>query len=171
MPFIMAFVRRPGCFKRKFTPAEDIRLISAVEAYGFKNWASVSVMMHPRTPRQCRERWTNYLNPKLINDPWTSEEECLLVQKVGEFGTKWKAVGSFFANRSRNQIQNHWKIIQRRLQYKPMTKPTPGSQDEGGWFGSDLRCVQPEGQALFDSWIIDLGDSDLCADDTNTSVL
>jgi hypothetical protein len=72
--------RRPrlGEFKRKFTPAEDARLRDVVDRMGTKDWGAIAAQMCPRNPRQCRERWNNYINPRLANTEWTTAEEELL---------------------------------------------------------------------------------------------
>ena len=61
--------------KCKFTPEEDQRLMSLVMKYGTRDWLYISQKMMSRNPRQCRERWNNYLNPNLTAEPWTIEED------------------------------------------------------------------------------------------------
>jgi hypothetical protein len=104
----------PGRFKMKFTLSDDIRLQEIVNQYGATNWQFVASHMIGRSPRQCRERWANYLNPVLASDPWTLAEEQLLDSKFAEFGPKWHLIAEFFPRRSRNQIKNHWRVFQKR---------------------------------------------------------
>jgi hypothetical protein len=104
-----------GHFRCKFSPAEDLKLREVVEQLGSADWASVATHMAPRNARQCRERWTNYLNPSLVNAPWTASEESLLEEKFAEFGTKWQVIAVFFPSRSKNDIKNHWISNQRNL--------------------------------------------------------
>ena len=61
--------------KSKFTPVEDQKLRELVAKYGDNDWATVSKMMGTRNQRQCRERWTNYLSPKVSNGPWSPQEK------------------------------------------------------------------------------------------------
>jgi len=70
--------------KVKFTEEEDQKLTSIVMQVGAKDWIKVSQLMETRNPRQCRERWNNYINPALRTDPWTPEEDILLDQKNKE---------------------------------------------------------------------------------------
>jgi hypothetical protein len=98
----------PGQAKIKFTSMEDARLKELVGQYGTNNWAAVASDMGDRTARQCRERWTNYINPTIIFSPWTPDEEALLDQKFAEYGSSWQAIAVFFPTRSKNQIKNHW---------------------------------------------------------------
>ena len=99
--------------KIKFTPEEDAKLISFVKEIGTKNWIRISQLMGTRNPRQCRERWCNYINPELRKDPWTEEEDKILEEKYAEFGPKWNKLAKFFNNRGDNNIRNRWMMISR----------------------------------------------------------
>ena len=82
--------------KQHFTSEEDDILKQLVLKLGTKNWKKVAKQMPNRTTRQCREHWNYYLNPNINKDPWTSEEEALLLEKQGEFGNKWSQISKFF---------------------------------------------------------------------------
>lgn len=99
--------------KIKFTPEEDAKLVSLVKEIGTKNWVKISQLMGTRNPRQCRERWSNYINPELRKDPWTEEEDRILEEKYAEFGPKWNKLAKFFNNRGDNNIRNRWMMISR----------------------------------------------------------
>lgn len=108
-----------SCSKRapvkvKFTETEDAQLTELVNTYGSKDWIHISKLMVTRNPRQCRERWNNYLNPDLRTDPWSAEEDKLLDEKFAEYGAKWNKIAKFFTNRSDNNIRNRWMLIARR---------------------------------------------------------
>ena len=115
--------------KIKFTEEEDMKLHSLVLQFGAKDWIKISQLMETRNPRQCRERWNNYVNPALRTDPWTPEEDMLLDQKYAEYGPKWNKISKFFVNRSDNNIRNRWMMIARhraKSQKSPISPaPTP----------------------------------------------
>lgn len=94
--------------RRKFTPKEDIQLKKLIEIYGPKKWDKIAQSMPGRTGRQCRDRFANYLDPSLVNGPWTEQEDILLEQKVYELGQHWNAIAKFFNGRSTNNIKNRW---------------------------------------------------------------
>ena len=107
--------RKPGKFKNKFTPAEDQLLLEVVDRVGSKDWSEVASHLQGRNARQCRERWNNYVNPAIAKLPWTPAEDRLLEQKFRELGTKWHSIASFFPNRSKNSIKNHWMTHQKKM--------------------------------------------------------
>lgn len=98
----------------KFTRSEDEALLKLVEVYGEYNWVNVAENMPDRTPRQCRERYKNYLSPDIENGPWTPEEEGLLIQKYNEFGPRWAKIAMLFEKRSDVNVKNHWIAMQNR---------------------------------------------------------
>jgi Myb-like DNA-binding protein len=53
----------------------------------------VASVIPGRTNEQCRDRWTERLNPKVARGKWTAEEDARLLSAVEEFGVgKWKEV-------------------------------------------------------------------------------
>ena len=94
--------------KRKFSPEEDEKLAFIVSQCGESNWKRIAEQMGTRNCRQCRERWKNYLCPNVCKEPWTHEEDELIVEKVNEIGTKWSTIAKFIKGRSDNTIKNRW---------------------------------------------------------------
>ena len=112
--------------KIKFTPEEDQKLSQLVLQHGSKDWIKISTLMETRNPRQCRERWNNYLNPSLRTDPFSTEEDLLLDQKYAEYGPRWNKIAKFFNNRSDNSLRNRWMMIARhraKHQKSPVSPP------------------------------------------------
>ena len=100
--------------KFKFTPEEDERLKMLVMRHGTNSWNIVSQFMGNRNPRQCRERWKNYVDPDLRSDPWTPEEDDLLLKKYRELGPRWNKIAKYFVRRSDNSLRNRWQLMLRK---------------------------------------------------------
>jgi hypothetical protein len=64
--------------------------------------------MGDRSPRQCRERYTNYLSPTIRTDPWTDEEDALLLEKINDLGHAWSAIARSSNRRSSSDVKNRW---------------------------------------------------------------
>ena len=97
-----------SCRRRVFRPEEDKLLVQLVGEGKCKNWVEIASHLNGRTPRQCRDRWTNFLDPSNTFAPWTPEEDKLLVEKVNEYGTKWQTIKPFMPGRSDNCLKNRW---------------------------------------------------------------
>ena len=103
----------------KFTEEEDIRLKELVQEHGENSWIQIASLMPGRNSRQCRERWLNYLTPKLNTKTWTPEEDSLLLEKQKEFGTSWVRISKFFEGRTDQMCKNRFFLLQRKLDKKP----------------------------------------------------
>jgi hypothetical protein len=113
LPFLPPFPPHRLSPRTKFTELEDLKLRNLVEAMPFVNWKVIGGLMGNRSPRQCRERYKNYLAPSVRMEPWTAEEDALLLEKHREIGPKWAQMTHFFNNRTAVGLKNrHVRITQ-----------------------------------------------------------
>ncbi|CAK60434.1 unnamed protein product (macronuclear) [Paramecium tetraurelia] len=77
----------------------------ALELYNHNNG------LYVRTPKQVRERWMNYLNPKLNKSSWTDQEDHQLLQLVVNNGKRWSLISSLLQGRTENQVKNRYKSL------------------------------------------------------------
>ncbi|OHS92929.1 hypothetical protein TRFO_40718 [Tritrichomonas foetus] len=112
--------------KNKFTREEDDKLTLIVQQLGDTNWKRIADQMGTRNYRQCRERWKNYLSPSVSKDPWTKEQDKLLLEKFNEYGSQWSLIVRFFPNRTDVNIKNRWVVLtnhsiqEKRVRRKPI---------------------------------------------------
>jgi hypothetical protein len=100
--------------KLKFTSQEDILLEDLVSELGENNWLLVSSRITGRNPRQCKERWMNYLSPDVAPLPWSVADDELLLEKVEECGRRWVQIAEFFPMRKGVHVKNRYLVLQRR---------------------------------------------------------
>jgi hypothetical protein len=96
--------------RNPFTPEEDEKLVEVILRTAGCNftWPQVAEELPGRTPRQCRERWTEYLHPDVRSQEWTDEEDDLLLSAISARGHKWTQISQVMLNRSDNDIKNRW---------------------------------------------------------------
>jgi hypothetical protein len=111
--FIFRMLGRPHP-KAKFTQSEDETLKDLVNELGAGDWDAIAERMAGRNPRQCRERWTFYLSPDVLNTAWTKDEETLLLEKRAELGPGWTTIALCFPGRTPISVKSRWNLIQRR---------------------------------------------------------
>jgi hypothetical protein len=100
--------------KRKFTPDEDHAIIILVQRYGTDNWKQIAKEFTDRNARQLRERWRFYLNPQLNKNPFTPEEDKMIVDGMKQYGNSWKTISeNLLPNRTDLSIRNRFRQIQR----------------------------------------------------------
>lgn len=103
--------------KNPFSADEDRKLISLVKFFARKkdiNWTYISLQMKTRSPRQCKDRWCNYLDTKINKTEFSAEENAFILQKVGEMGKKWKKIASMMNNRTDVSIKSQYRKLMRR---------------------------------------------------------
>ncbi|CAD8201569.1 unnamed protein product [Paramecium octaurelia] len=68
-----------------------------------------------RTPKQVRERWMNYLNPKLKKTNWNQQEDLQLLNMVVKNGKRWSLISSLLDGRTENQVKNRFKSLIQKI--------------------------------------------------------
>ena len=58
-----------------WTNIEDEILKASVSKYGLNQWARVSSLLARKTPKQCKARWNEWLDPSIKKIEWSKEED------------------------------------------------------------------------------------------------
>ena len=134
--------------RRPFTADEDATLAEIV-SQGVKGWGKVASYLPGRTARQCRERWIGYLDPNIKYEPWTENEDMLLIDLIQKNGHKWTLISKAFVGRTDNDVKNRWYTHLRGKCQFSSKSPEPRSKpiDWGSGEMSDAK-TQPKKQLL-----------------------
>lgn len=115
----------PKLTKGPFNADEDRMIIEFVEQHGCHAWPKITSVLPHRTPKQCRERWFNNLDPNVTKSPWTPEEDDLIFENFMKFGPKWSTIAHLIPGRTDNSIKNRWNAsISKRVKVDSDGKKT-----------------------------------------------
>jgi hypothetical protein len=85
--------------KQCFTKEEDEAISEFQKTKGNKKWTELVLPF--KTAKQIRERWKHILNPAVSKEPWTSEEDIKLLEKVREVEKKMEFFATIFSRKNR----------------------------------------------------------------------
>ena len=108
----------PSIIRGRWTGHEDALLRLGVGLHGCKDWFLVCRWVPGRTDVQCRERWMNVLHPGLVTDPFTPEEDELLLKVVQEAGKpgQWASIQQkYFPGRTDSQLRRRWQHLDEKI--------------------------------------------------------
>ena len=69
-----------------WTVEENEQLVSLVNRLGLNSWIDIAKCLPGRTPKQCNAKWYRSLNPEIVRNQWSNEENSILKQAHAQFG-------------------------------------------------------------------------------------
>ena len=127
-----------------WSDSEDSLLIELVGKFGFASWTSISESLEEqggfrRSGKQCRERYHNHLDSRVVKDSWSVKEEQTLFACQSELGNKWSEIAKYLPGRTDNSIKNHFYSMLRKFIRKLLR--TLAKSEE---FAMDAKEYNPE---------------------------
>lgn len=107
-----------------WTNVEDEILKVAVMKYGQNQWARISSLLTRKTPKQCKARWCEWLDPSIKKIEWSREEEEKLLHLAKLMPTQWRTIAPL-VGRTPAQCLEHYERLLDAAAAAGSSEPTP----------------------------------------------
>jgi pre-mRNA-splicing factor CDC5/CEF1 len=90
---------------------EDEILKVAVSKYGLNQWARVSSLLARKTPKQCKARWNEWLDPGIRKVEWSKEEDEKLLHLAKLMPTQWRTIAPLVGRTATQCLERYQKLL------------------------------------------------------------
>ena len=94
-----------------WTNIEDEVLKASVSKYGLNQWARVSSLLARKTPKQCKARWVEWLDPSIRKIEWSKEEDEKLLHLAKLMPTQWRTIAPMVGRTATQCLERYQKLL------------------------------------------------------------
>jgi pre-mRNA-splicing factor CDC5/CEF1 len=94
-----------------WTNIEDEILKASVSKYGLNQWARVSSLLARKTPKQCKARWSEWLDPGIRKIEWSKEEDEKLLHLAKLMPTQWRTIAPIVGRTATQCLERYQKLL------------------------------------------------------------
>ncbi|CAJ2502065.1 Uu.00g049180.m01.CDS01 [Anthostomella pinea] len=128
-----------------WTNIEDEILKASVSKYGLNQWARVSSLLPRKTPKQCKARWNEWLDPSIKKIEWSKEEDEKLLHLAKLMPTQWRTIAPIVGRTANQCLERYQKLLdeaeQRESTGLGLTGPEGGETQAPT--ADDVRRLRP----------------------------
>lgn len=90
---------------------EDEILKAAISKYGKNQWARISSLLVRKTPKQCKARWYEWLDPSIKKTEWSKEEDEKLLHLAKLMPTQWRTIAPLVGRTATQCLERYQKLL------------------------------------------------------------
>ena len=90
---------------------EDEILKASVSKYGLQQWARVSSLLARKTPKQCKARWSEWLDPGIRKIEWSKEEDEKLLHLAKLMPTQWRTIAPLVGRTATQCLERYQRLL------------------------------------------------------------
>lgn len=95
----------------KYTIQITNTLVNQVSKYGLNQWARVSSLLNRKTPKQCKARWIEWLDPGIRKVEWSREEDEKLLHLAKLMPTQWRTIAPIVGRTATQCLERYQKLL------------------------------------------------------------
>ncbi|KAL1876571.1 Pre-mRNA-splicing factor cef1 [Diaporthe australafricana] len=126
-----------------WTNIEDEVLKAAVSKYGLNQWARVSSLLARKTPKQCKARWQEWLDPSIKKVEFTKEEDEKLLHLAKLMPTQWRTIAPLVGRTANQCIERYQKLLDEAEQREASELSMTGGDEASAPTADDVRKLRP----------------------------
>ncbi|PWZ00003.1 hypothetical protein BCV70DRAFT_103917 [Testicularia cyperi] len=90
---------------------EDEILKAAISKYGLNQWARISSLLVRKTPKQCKARWYEWLDPSIKKTEWSKEEDEKLLHLAKLMPTQWRTIAPIVGRTANQCLERYQRLL------------------------------------------------------------
>lgn len=90
---------------------EDEILKAAISKYGMNQWARISSLLVRKTPKQCKARWFEWLDPAIKKTEWSKEEDEKLLHLAKLMPTQWRTIAPIVGRTATQCLERYQRLL------------------------------------------------------------
>ncbi|KAJ2845652.1 Pre-mRNA-splicing factor cef1, partial [Coemansia erecta] len=123
---------------------EDEILKAAVMKYGKTQWSRISSLLVRKSPKQCKARWYEWLDPSIKKTEWSKEEDEKLLHLAKLMPTQWRTIAPIVGRAPAQCLERYQRLLD-EAEARAAGEEDLGLRGEAGMEGrpSDARKLRP----------------------------
>jgi len=104
--------------------------------YGKNQWARISSLLVRKSPKQCKARWYEWLDPSIKKTEWSKDEDEKLLHLAKLMPTQWRTIAPIVGRTPSQCLERYQKLLDE-------AELKEGEEGERGVSGDDIRRLRP----------------------------
>ncbi|KAG9008550.1 Pre-mRNA-splicing factor cef1 [Tulasnella sp. JGI-2019a] len=124
--------------------SEDEVLKAAIAKYGKNQWARISSLLVRKTPKQCKARWYEWLDPSIKKTEWSKTEDEKLLHLAKLMPTQWRTIAPIVGRTATQCLERYQKLLDEAEAKESRELGLGGPEGpEGQPSADDIRRLRP----------------------------
>ncbi|KAG8967946.1 Pre-mRNA-splicing factor cef1 [Tulasnella sp. 419] len=124
--------------------SEDEVLKAAIAKYGKNQWARISSLLVRKTPKQCKARWYEWLDPSIKKTEWSKTEDEKLLHLAKLMPTQWRTIAPIVGRTATQCLERYQKLLDEAEAKESAELGLAGPEGaEGQPSADDIRRLRP----------------------------
>ncbi|KAF7984082.1 hypothetical protein HWV62_17648 [Athelia sp. TMB] len=122
---------------------EDEVLKAAIAKYGKNQWARISSLLVRKTPKQCKARWYEWLDPSIKKTEWSKTEDEKLLHLAKLMPTQWRTIAPIVGRTATQCLERYQKLLDEAEAKENEELGLAGPEGAEGLPADDVRRLRP----------------------------